>query len=397
MVCQLWLGYDDGARVWLNGTEVLYDNRYGGFEADMSKLDVNLNAGENRLLVKVSEWMGTHGFSARFCRADGSQLEGLSYDPKSMPITHIGVWLVNGPYANSNQGTRLSEDYLGGESTVMPSEGDSAALGVWERGIGNGCPFDLGTFYDHGDWVYSATIQERDPPVLFYNLFSCGPGRYTDDDYLAGAYIFNTTFGLITIASAKSGSMLNFHDFTAPLSENKSVGQAFQEWFAAQAPFELWEQEWYYGMVLCGDPTLRLLYCVDSDGDGYGDPGFAYNTCAEDNCPAVENPQQLDPDLDGVGTACDNCPDDYNPDQADGDGDGVGDACDYYCGDADGNQIVNVSDAVYLTAYVFAGGDPPNPMVSGDVDCNEIVNISDAVYLIGYIFGGGPEPCAGCP
>ena len=94
--------------------------------------------------------------------------------------------------------------------------------------------------------------------MLFYNLFACGPGRFTDENYLAGAYIFHTTYGLITVASSKSGSMLNFDDFTSPLSEDESIGEAFCEWFDAQAPFIQWEKEWYYGMVVCGDPTLSL-------------------------------------------------------------------------------------------------------------------------------------------
>jgi hypothetical protein len=68
----------------------------------------------------------------------------------------------------------------------------------------------------------------------------------------------------------------------------------------------------------------------------------------------------------------------------------------YVGGDADGNGIVNVSDAVYLIGYIFGGGEAPDPLLSGDADCNEIVNIADAVYLIAYIFGGGPEPGAGC-
>jgi len=257
--CQLWMGYDDGARVWLNGAEVLYDNRYGGFEADMTKINVTLSAGENRLLVKISEWMGEHGFSARLSNPDGSEVGGISYDPIPVPISHIGTWLINGPYYNSNTSTRLSTDYLNGEADVTPSEGDPAPFGIWARGLGNGCPFNLGSYFDHGNWVLSQDIQNLDPPVLFYNLFACGPGRFTDENYLAGAYIFNTTYGLITIASSKSGSMLNFDDFTLPLSEGKSLGEAFRIWFDAQAPFQLWEKEWYYGMVLCGDPTLYIL------------------------------------------------------------------------------------------------------------------------------------------
>ncbi len=48
--------------------------------------------------------------------------------------------------------------------------------------------------------------------------------------------------------------------------------------------------------------------CTDSDGDGYGDPGFSLNTCPEDNCPRTHNSDQDDADGDGNGDACDLCP-----------------------------------------------------------------------------------------
>ncbi len=69
----------------------------------------------------------------------------------------------------------------------------------------------------------------------------------------------------------------------------------------------------------------------------------------------------------------------------------------YSCGDADGNELVNISDAVYIINYVFSGGPAPNPIEAADVDCNGLVTISDVVYLIQYTFGGGPQPCAACP
>lgn len=69
----------------------------------------------------------------------------------------------------------------------------------------------------------------------------------------------------------------------------------------------------------------------------------------------------------------------------------------YICGDADGNSIVNITDAVYLIAYIFGGGETPDPLAAADCDCNGIVNITDVAYLIAYIFGGGPVPCEACP
>ncbi len=260
--CELRLGYDDGARVWLNGQEVLYDNRYGGYTPDMTRVNITLQSGENHLLLKISQWMGDYGFSARFCTHDGEAIPGLSYDPQAAPIAHIGTWLFDGPYVNPDAGTRLATDYLGGEAAVAPSEGDAAPFGTWLKGIGEGCPFNIGEFYNHGDWVFSSTIQERDPPVLFFNLFSCGPGRFTDENYLAGAYIFNTKVPLSDVASSKSGSMLNFNDFTTPLGQGKCLGEAYHEWWDRQAPYVTWEQEWYYGLILNGDPTLTIPSAV---------------------------------------------------------------------------------------------------------------------------------------
>ena len=68
----------------------------------------------------------------------------------------------------------------------------------------------------------------------------------------------------------------------------------------------------------------------------------------------------------------------------------------YLCGDPNGSNNVNISDAVFLISYIFSGGPAPNPLVSGDANCSGSVNISDVVYLIAYIFSGGPVPCAGC-
>jgi ASPIC and UnbV/FG-GAP-like repeat/Dockerin type I domain len=63
------------------------------------------------------------------------------------------------------------------------------------------------------------------------------------------------------------------------------------------------------------------------------------------------------------------------------------------CGDTNGDETVNVSDAVHIINYVFVGGDPPDPIETGDCNCDDTCNVSDAVWIINYVFVGGNIPC----
>lgn len=75
-----------------------------------------------------------------------------------------------------------------------------------------------------------------------------------------------------------------------------------------------------------------------------------------------------------------------------------GPPCEWLVGDADANDVYNISDAVYLITYIFGGGPAPVPSAagSGDADCTGVTNISDAVYIVAFIFGDGPAPAATC-
>jgi hypothetical protein len=71
-----------------------------------------------------------------------------------------------------------------------------------------------------------------------------------------------------------------------------------------------------------------------------------------------------------------------------------GDCCN--CGDANLDNAINISDAVFIIQYIFAGGVDPMDcfymFAMGDANGDRVVNISDAVYLIAYIFAGGSPP-----
>ncbi len=120
--------------------------------------------------------------------------------------------------------------------------------------------------------------------------------------------------------------------------------------------------------------------CVDTDGDGYGDPGYAGNACPDDNCPLVFNPDQADDDGDGVGNVCEGCC--------------VGITGDIDC---DGGYYPTVIDIAYMIDYFFRGGTAPCCLDEADMNHDGRANLSDAIWLVDFLFvtGWPPLPCPG--
>ena len=67
------------------------------------------------------------------------------------------------------------------------------------------------------------------------------------------------------------------------------------------------------------------------------------------------------------------------------------------CGDANGDEVVDIDDVVYLISYIFSGGPAPIPEICvGDANGDGYVDIDDVVFLIAYIFSGGSPPVDDC-
>jgi len=102
--------------------------------------------------------------------------------------------------------------------------------------------------------VFNFEYWFANPEFLFLNLFQCSGTRFFEENYAGGSYIFGPTNSLIAIGSDKVGSMLHFDDFYGPLAGGISIGEAFKDWFVQ---WGITDPDWFYGMVICGDPTLK--------------------------------------------------------------------------------------------------------------------------------------------
>jgi hypothetical protein len=63
----------------------------------------------------------------------------------------------------------------------------------------------------------------------------------------------------------------------------------------------------------------------------------------------------------------------------------------YICGDANGDNRIDIEDVYEIINYVFYGSYPYGLWVC-DTNCENRVNISDVVWLINYLYLDGPAP-----
>jgi hypothetical protein len=114
------------------------------------------------------------------------------------------------------------------------------------------------------EWIPNTYLRDDNPPnSYFYNLFACSNARFTQPEYMAGWYIFDkaggfVSNGLAAVGSTKTGSMLYFENFYGPMGAAKLLGEAYVGWWnGLGATHDLGERQWFYGMVILGDPTIN--------------------------------------------------------------------------------------------------------------------------------------------
>jgi hypothetical protein len=85
----LWLGYDERAKVWLNG-EVIFENpARRTFILAGNRLPLHLEKGENRLLIKVSNFTGDTMLAAHIVDEDGDRLPDIEFVLPGEAVTAV--------------------------------------------------------------------------------------------------------------------------------------------------------------------------------------------------------------------------------------------------------------------------------------------------------------------
>ncbi len=145
------------------------------------------------------------------------------------------------------------------------------------------------------DLLYSTSLPGIAPQGLFYILFACHNVSYLSDGYMGGTYVIKTPRGLGAFGETKGygwindeNKMADYYYFYYSLGQNKTIGNAFFDWFGhlANGGFNIVEKTNYYGYTYIGDPSLKLLpaasflsneeiiiYDATGNNDGRLDPG----------------------------------------------------------------------------------------------------------------------------
>lgn len=248
------LGSDDGIKVWLNGENVHTSNLCRSHVFDQDAADVVLSEGWNSLLVKLCDNCENWIFSARFTDVNGLNMNNLSYSLNNLkpaqPLSisgYIRDWLINGYYKNSDKQTCLSTiDYLNGEISVTPSEGDkNGGKEEWQAYSSDTNDINLEYFFGlPGGEVNYMDVNADDPCCFFYDSYSCRTFYWWQPNYIDGWYVFSPSYGLASwgeCGPVKAGTFYN------SLSEGKCLGGAqlayLNKWISVD-----------FGMF--GDPTL---------------------------------------------------------------------------------------------------------------------------------------------
>ncbi|TES91068.1 MAG: T9SS type A sorting domain-containing protein [Candidatus Cloacimonadota bacterium] len=252
----IWLDqYEESGGNLIPGSDSIYDTHTGNMEPEIfiGRL-ISSTVGDDSIMLH-NYFQRNHSY-----RVDSMNLskEALFYIDDDWAYLS-GLWagqlgtVYDSIFVVDDPETTIADDYR--TRITVSHEWVSLFAHSWPQG--HCFKYNSGGSWS---WFYSYEIPTINPIGNFYNLFACSNARYTESDYCGGMYTFRTSYGLGSLGSTKTGSMLEFQYFYNPISLGYCLGDAFRDWFSIMA--EAWgdtSRSWFYGMTLIGDPTLTVI------------------------------------------------------------------------------------------------------------------------------------------
>lgn len=397
------LPYKDTLLAYFNNGTGVFTNpikyRVGDFCREAIAADLNNDGFQD--IITVNAW--SDNISVLINNKDGSFASQITYavgdSPYSGEVADID---------NDGDMDIITSNSYGDNVSILLNNGDATFASQITYPVGDApraicvCDLNADNFIDlviplETDHLVTILLNDTDGTFTAHSSFSVGLEPYAvicndfdgDGDMDIAISIRNTS----TIEIYTNDGIANF-----TFHSSITVGQRPQFMLSADldndGQLDMVSANWLGGNI----SVLYNYNCIDSDNDGYGDPGNPTNDCPDDNCPDIANANQLDSDSDGAGDVCDICPN--HPED---------DCCNPTVGNHAPEVISPFIDTLVLGKtfeYVFSVEDSDcdgteltvdilnlpswcsvsNDTISGFVDCNEVdtsfnVRINDGTII----------------
>lgn len=278
--------------------------------------------------------------------------------------------------------TRSCYDAVGSPVTITE-------YSIWRRidvdkALGQSVTSGKGRIYPPGDWDFIKTVPARGEEE--YNTVCPTLGDSTEDGGMYWSVFFVSAMTVDPLVFYDSDSDSGYSVDNIPPLPIMDMGIDPQSWFTLEwtVPGEYVGEE-----PISGYLVRYSTFPVGSDPQTWwdnaeacnGDEFFNYVVGGKDSL-QVATDVLCHPEVFFAIKGLDD-----HPNYSD-----ISNIVHYVCGDASGDEEVDVDDVVYLISYLFRNGNPPEPMAEGDVNCDGGVEVGDVVCLINYLFRDGDPP-----
>ncbi len=341
-------------------------------------LDYSGNANDGATAM-ASNWLATGGYNSsgtyEFSASGNTEITiGQVASPNS-PFTKTAWFKLQ---ADTNQAYTIIGDDDGNDLLWVEDQGSGLKLYASLNDANISVPNDVNIA--EGLWYFASVTFDYNDTFGFgdlsLSLYDTNDNSYTtlinsiaplqdyDYVYIGGKGSSDNFNGIIDDVRIYD-SLLSIAQIEALMDEPNIIipgeTEIGQTWYCEVTPFS---------STKAGNTVISnsAVICPDGDGDGIPD--------ANDNCPAVHNPDQNDVDSDNTGDLCDNCWQISNPDQNDLDTDGIGDECECSRSNIDGTDPINLIDLARLASNWMDQG------IDGDTNLDGIVDENDLAQLV---------------